>query len=161
LKISLRHQMLGLRSDAEILGDSFLEQARSLVDNFAQQFAISATFDCEGCSEFVPHTIAAQLVRVLREALANVQQHSKASQVTVRLRSSQTLIRLEVEDDGVGFDPGRVLDSRLGIKIISERMQQLDGGVRFTPARGGGTWLIAEAPVRPIDRAGIPAEMGV
>jgi two-component system NarL family sensor kinase len=98
---------------------------------------------------------------VLREALANVQQHSKASQVTVRLRSSQTLIRLEVEDDGVGFDPGRVLDSRLGIKIISERMQQLDGGVRFTPARGGGTWLIAEAPVRPIDRAGIPAEMGV
>jgi len=161
LKISLRHQMLGLRSDAEILGDSFLEQARSLVDNFAQQFGISASFDCEGCGEYVPHTIAAQLVRVLREALANVQQHSKATHVTVRLRSSQTLIRLEVEDDGVGFDPGRVLDSRLGIKIISERMQQLDGGVRFTPAHGGGTLLIAEAPVRPIDRAGIPAEMGV
>jgi len=50
LKISLRHQMLGLRSDAEILGDSFLEQARSLVDNFAQQFAISATFDVKGAA---------------------------------------------------------------------------------------------------------------
>lgn len=161
LKVSLRHQMLGLRQDAEILGDSFIEQARSLVEHFAQQFGISARFDCDGCGETVPHTIAAQLVRVLREALANVQQHSKASNVIVRLRSSQTLIRMEVEDDGVGFDPAGILDSRLGIKIISERMHQLDGSVRFTPAHAGGTLLIAEAPVRPIDRAGIPAEMGV
>ncbi len=161
LKMSLRHQMLGLRSDAEILGGSFLEQTRLLVENFAQQFGISAQFDCEGCGEGVPNTIAAQLVRVLREALANVQQHSQAKRVMVRLRSSQTLIRLEVEDDGIGFDPAGILDSRLGIKIISERMQQIDGSVRFSPAHTGGTLLVAEAPVRRLDRAGIPAEMVV
>jgi signal transduction histidine kinase len=161
LKMSLRHQMLGLRADAEILGDSFLEQARVLVEKFAQQFGIAATFDCEGCGDCVPNTIAAQLVRVLREALTNVQQHSQARNVTIRLHSSQTLIRLEVEDDGIGFDPARILDSRLGIKIITERMHQLDGSVRYSPVHAGGTLLVAEAPVRPIARAGIPAEMVV
>lgn len=161
LKMSLRHQMLGLRADAEILGDSFLGQARVLVEKFAQQFGIAATFDCEGCGDCVPNTIAAQLVRVLREALTNVQQHSQARNVTIRLHSSQTLIRLEVEDDGIGFDPARILDSRLGIKIITERMHQLDGSVRYSPVHTGGTLLVAEAPVRPIARAGIPAEMVV
>lgn len=160
LKRTLRHQMLGLRSDAEILDGAFIDQVRSLVERFAQQAAISASIDSEGCGDVVPHTIAAQLVRVLREALANVQQHARASNVTVRLRSSRTRIRLEVEDDGVGFNPAAVLDSRIGIKIMSERLHQLDGSVRFAPGRAAGTVLIAEAPVRPIDLGGLPAQIG-
>ncbi|PKQ22449.1 MAG: hypothetical protein CVT65_13260 [Actinobacteria bacterium HGW-Actinobacteria-5] len=160
LKRTLRHQMLGLRADAEILEGVFLDQMRNLVDRFAQQFAITTSFEADECADCIPHTIAAQLARVLREALANVQQHSRASHVAVRLRCSQTRIRLEVQDNGTGFDPARILDSRLGIKIMTERMHQLDGSIHFSPGPGGGTLLVAEAPVRAIDHAGIPAELG-
>jgi signal transduction histidine kinase len=69
-------------------------------------------------------------------------------------------VRLEVEDDGAGFDPASVLDSRIGIKIMSERLHQLDGSVRFARRRAGGTVLVAEAPVRRIDLVGLTAEMG-
>lgn len=160
LKRTLRNQMLGLRSDADILDGAFIDQVRSLVERFAQQAGIVATVDTRGCDAVVPHTIAAQLVRVLREALANVQQHARASSVVVRLRCSRTRVRLEVEDDGAGFDPASVLDSRIGIKIMSERLHQLDGSVRFARGRAGGTVLVAEAPVRRIDLVGLTAEMG-
>jgi len=40
-------------------------------------------------------------------------------------------------------------------------MHQLDGSVHFLPGSAGGTLLVAEAPVRAIDHAGIPAELGV
>ena len=50
--------------------------------------------------------------------------------------------------------------SRIGIKIMSERLHQLDGSVRFSRGRTGGTVLVAEAPVRPIDLVGLTAEIG-
>lgn len=160
LKHTLRDQMLGLRSDAEILDGSFYDQARDLIERFAQLSGVPSVFDTDDDVDAIPCAIAAQLVRVLREALANVQSHAGATEVAVRLRSSTTRVRLEVQDDGVGFDPSAVLDSRLGIKIMTERMHQLDGSVQFARPRAGGTLMIAEAPVRPMDLAAIRAGAG-
>lgn len=157
LKHSLRHQMLGLRSDAEILEAGGLDQFASLVEQFSQASGMPVSFDRDGCDERVPPTIHAQLIRVLREALANVQFHSWASRVSVRLRSSATRVRLEVEDDGSGFDPATVADSRLGIKIMTERIHQLDGSIRFESGAERGTLLIAEVPLRAIDLGAVPA----
>jgi signal transduction histidine kinase len=161
LKQSLRHQMLGLRADAELLEGSVEEQLRGLVQQFSLTSGIPVVFDSDGCQECIPLTISAQLVRVVREALANVQLHARAERVVVRLRSSATRVRLEVEDDGTGFDPREVLDSRLGIKIMSERIHQLDGSLRFASGANGGALLIAEVPVRPMDLVAMPAAMAV
>jgi signal transduction histidine kinase len=85
--------------------------------------------------------------------------HTRATKVTVRVRSSQTRVRLEVEDDGAGFDPEQVGASRLGIKIMSERIHQLDGVLRFDVPDSAGTLLVAEVPVRPMDLLAIPAQV--
>ncbi len=151
LKRTLRHQMLGLRSDAHLLEEHFVDQTRELVARFSQQTRIAVAFDATGCVERIPQTIAAQLVRVMREALANVEQHARASRVSVRLSSTSTLVRLEIEDDGTGFDPTSDFESRLGIKIMNERLHQLGGVVRFATGRPRGTLLVAEAPVRETD----------
>jgi signal transduction histidine kinase len=152
LKQSLRHQMLGLRSDAQLVEGGFLEQVRAHVENFRLQVGISATLECTGgCdadADAVPLAVAAQLLRVLQEALSNVHLHARADAVTVRVRPSRTHIRLEVEDNGFGFDPTSVPDSRLGVCIMSERMQQIDGVVRFARGSDGGTRVIVEAPLR-------------
>lgn len=159
---SLRHQMLGLRADAELMDGSFHEQVRSHVDSFERQSAIPATLECpDPCGDDVPLAVAAQLIRVLQEALANVHLHAMASRVVVTLRVSSTRIRLEVEDDGNGFDPTSVPDSRLGVQIMRERMQQVDGVVDFGRSAAGGTRVTAEAPMhrmgRPIVSAGVTA----
>ncbi len=138
LSSSLRHQMLGLRADAQAVSGPFDQQVRRHVDSFERQFGIPVTLECgAGCdTSDVPLGVAAQLVRVLQEALANVHLHAQATRVHVRLLPSRTRIRLEIEDDGNGFDPTSVPDSRLGVRIMSERMQQVDG----------------RRPVRPGDR---------
>ncbi len=82
--------------------------------------------------------------------------------VVVRLVVSHVLVRLEVEDDGNGFDPSSLPDSRLGLRIMAERMDQVDGDLWLGPRPGGGTLLVAEAPVRHTDfltaPEGVPAD---
>lgn len=160
LASSMRHQMLGLRADAELVHGSFVEQVRRHVDSFERQFGIPVELECGGCdSREVPLAVGAQLIRVLQEALANVHLHSRASRVSVRLIHTTTRIRLEVEDDGNGFDPTSVPDSRLGVRIMDERMQQVDGVVQFGRATGGGTRVTAEAPLMPAATRALPAEV--
>ena len=47
------------------------------------------------------------LLRVCQEALANVRKHAHAQSATVRLGYDPDAVRLEVSDDGAGFDPAR------------------------------------------------------
>ncbi len=151
LQHSLRHQMLGLHADASQMG--FVRQVRALTDTFRQQFGKQVDLEMASgtTDDQVPLPIAAQLVRVLQEALANVHLHAKASRVVVRLVLSHLLVRLEVEDDGEGFDPTSLPDSRLGLRIMAERMHQIDGELWFRPGIDGGTLVVAEAPVRHTD----------
>ncbi|RYV53039.1 sensor histidine kinase [Pengzhenrongella frigida] len=163
LKRSLRHQMLGLRSDCELISGSFVERVRRQVDDFERQLAIPVELDCPrpGDADKVPLAVAAQLVRVLQEALSNANMHSRASGVTVRLLPAHTRIRLEIQDNGCGFDPDSVPDSRLGLRIMLERMQQIDGSLSIEPGPLGGTLLVAEAPLNVAGRtAAIPAREG-
>ena len=149
LSVSLRHQMLGLRNDAELVQGNFVELVRKQVQDFARQFGIPAVLRCDPDSAVadVPLPVAAQLIRVLQEALANVHLHSRASHVEVALLASSTRIVLEIDDDGIGFDPTSVPDSRLGVRIMCERMQQVDGVMRFGRSPEGGSRVTAEAPL--------------
>lgn len=163
LKRTLRHQMLGLRADAELVEGTFVEQVRTHVENFRLQVGIPLELECgNGCdADAVPLAVGAQLLRVLQEALANVHLHSQATAATVRVLPSRTRIRLEIEDDGRGFDPTSVPDSRLGVRIMTERMQQVDGVVRLGRGAVGGTLVVAEAPLRAARRGrALPAEVG-
>ncbi|MCB2176750.1 MAG: hypothetical protein KQH57_13135 [Actinomycetales bacterium] len=157
LKHSLRHQMLGLRADAAEIG--LVRQVRALTDSFREQYEGSVELELTTGlkDDTVPLPIAAQLVRVLQEALANVRLHADASTVVVRLVVSNVLVRLEVEDDGNGFDPSSLPDSRLGLRIMAERMDQVDGDLWLGPRPGGGTLVVAEAPVRHTDFLTAPA----
>ena len=143
LNSSLRHQMLGLRTDAESVRGPFDEQVRSHLENFERQFGIPVTLECAADCDTsdVPLGVAAQLVRVLQEALANVHLHAQASRVRVRLLPSRTRIRLEVEDDGNGFDP---------TSVPGLAARRPDHVRTHAAGRRAG-------PVRPGDRAEAPA----
>ncbi len=49
-----------------------------------------------------------QCFRIVQEALANAVQHAQASRILVRVSYRPRLLRLEVEDNGKGFDPERI-----------------------------------------------------
>lgn len=85
--------------------------------------------------------------QVAREALNNAARHSRATRVRVRLFRDGGMIRLIVEDDGVGFDPSRVdADAHFGLQLISERVEAGRGRVVIDSQMGAGTRVMATLP---------------
>jgi signal transduction histidine kinase len=82
-----------------------------------------------------------EVLRIAQEALHNALTHARAQTVTVRLRTEAGRLALEVEDDGVGFDPSAtaIRARRLGLTSMEERAQRLGGSLEVRSAPGCGT----------------------
>jgi signal transduction histidine kinase len=87
------------------------------------------------------------LYQVAREAMNNAARHSRASEIRVRLWREGGIIRLVVDDDGVGFD-ARAVDrnSHFGLQLIAERVEAARGRVAVESRLGGGTTVAATLP---------------
>ncbi len=87
--------------------------------------------------------------RIVHEALHNAVRHARAGHVSVQVcvESSGALV-VEVNDDGIGFDPGRAeLRSRhLGLTSMEERARELGGRLAIRSAPGAGTTVRLEVP---------------
>jgi signal transduction histidine kinase len=84
--------------------------------------------------------------RIITEALNNSLKHAGASEVRVMLRENQGLIRLEVHDNGRGFDPAAPLTG-MGIKNMRERAAMLRGELILTSNPEGGTTVNVDLPI--------------
>jgi len=93
------------------------------------------------------------LYRITQEALANARKHAQASRVTVALIFDVNLVRLEIGDDGVGFEvPGSMTDfarrGHYGLLGIQERVLALEGSASIRAAPGQGTRLSVILPIQ-------------
>jgi signal transduction histidine kinase len=80
-------------------------------------------------------------LRVVQEALANVDKHAGAGAVSVLVEYSDTALRLVVRDDGRGFTPGPT--SGVGLATMRERVESVGGTLSVTSAPGAGTTVTA------------------
>lgn len=91
------------------------------------------------------------LLRVVQEALHNVVKHARAERVAVRARvdgaGEDGGLRLEVADDGVGFDPSGPFPGHLGLTSMRERLADVGGRLEIESALGAGTVLRAHLPI--------------
>ncbi|HET7054276.1 MAG TPA: GAF domain-containing sensor histidine kinase [Solirubrobacterales bacterium] len=85
--------------------------------------------------------------RLAQEALHNVVKHSSASRASLCATSADGILRLVIEDDGEGFDPGLV-DGGRGLVGMRERVALLGGQLEVTSASEQGTTITATFPVR-------------
>lgn len=90
------------------------------------------------------------LYRVAKEAVSNVVKHAHAHAFEVRISYRAGHVRLEVRDDGEGFDPNAVLEGGvdgMGLLSIRERMRR-EGGTLFVDSMPGrGTLLCVDLPI--------------
>ena len=83
------------------------------------------------------------IYRIAAEALANVVRHAQARRLAVRLEASESEVRLEVADDGRGFDPATASsEQRFGLYGMQERARSLDGELTVESAAGKGTTVL-------------------
>jgi signal transduction histidine kinase len=96
----------------------------------------------------LPLPVEEELFWIAMEAFNNVIKHAGAQRVEVSLRFTDGCVRLEIADDGQGFDPARVRESGgMGLKGIEDRVQRIHGQLELTSASGQGTALRVVAAV--------------
>ncbi|MFZ0546549.1 MAG: GAF domain-containing protein [Candidatus Promineifilaceae bacterium] len=99
-------------------------------------------------SQPLPMEIA--LFRIVQEALNNVTKHARAKAVKICLTVAETAVCLQIEDDGVGFDPEQGNDrspEALGLRTMQERAEALNGRLEIRSTPGHGTAVQATLPI--------------
>jgi two-component system, NarL family, sensor histidine kinase DegS len=86
------------------------------------------------------------IFRIAQEALRNVERHAQAHQVNLRLVYGQTALRLEVFDNGQGFDSEQVREGSLGLTGMQERAR-LIGADFHVSSRPGSTRVVLHLPL--------------
>lgn len=89
------------------------------------------------------------IYRVVQEALTNVAKHSEASWISVTAQHADGQLRIVVEDDGKGFDPEVINETRsrcFGLSGMRERLALVGGYFAVESAPGQGTTIYASLP---------------
>jgi signal transduction histidine kinase len=86
------------------------------------------------------------LYRIAQEGIHNALKHARAVSLTVSLRRTDDGVLLEIEDDGVGFDPGVVYPGHLGLTSMRERAAAAGGQLEITSGAGLGTRISVHLP---------------
>ncbi len=87
----------------------------------------------------LPLSAKEALYRIAQEATHNIVKHAQAKRVQLRLRSDGEGTTLEIEDDGVGFDPTGAFPGHLGLRSMRERVEQQHGALALISSPGAGT----------------------
>jgi signal transduction histidine kinase len=98
-----------------------------------------------------PSVVEGAAYFTISEALANVSKYAQATQASVRTRSQDDGLVIEIADDGIGgADPS----TGTGLRGLADRLASVDGSLEIRSPVGGGTHLLARIPLRP---AAVPA----
>jgi signal transduction histidine kinase len=136
----LRNYIFGLRPG--ILADRQLDQALTeLARDFSERSGVVTIVEVDEDAASFLASRAGDIVQVVREALSNIGRHAGATTCRVRLvRDADGRIVLEVDDDGVGFDPSAV-SSGMGLANLRERAASLGATLEIASGEGTGTTL--------------------
>ncbi|MFD3796744.1 sensor histidine kinase [Streptomyces californicus] len=152
-----RHSLGEARRSVHNLAPAALEHdeltgaLEKTVADWSEQHRVRADFTVTGSAEPVHDEIAAALLRIAGEALANTGRHAGASRVGVTLSFMDGELTLDVRDDGRGFDPAATAPASraggFGLGGMRARAERVAGAVEVESEPGGGTAVSARVPL--------------
>jgi signal transduction histidine kinase/ligand-binding sensor domain-containing protein len=97
----------------------------------------------------VPTNIRHNVFLVVKEALQNIVKHAHATAVWLRIGATGQGLRIVIEDNGRGFEPGLEQAEADGLRNMRQRMEEIGGKYRIQSTVGKGTEIIVELPWPP------------
>jgi two-component system sensor histidine kinase UhpB len=91
--------------------------------------------------------IAISAYRIVQEALSNIVKHARATQATVRLTLEAGELRMQIADNGVGFDPAQA-SAGIGLVGMRERVYAANGRIAVETGPAAGTRINIAMPIR-------------
>ena len=91
----------------------------------------------------LPEQVEVAAFYVVSESLANIAKHAAATSASINVARSDSVVVIEIVDDGVG---GADSERGSGLRGLADRVEALGGKLRVWSPSGGGTRLRAEMP---------------
>jgi two-component system nitrate/nitrite sensor histidine kinase NarX len=129
--------------------DDIVPALKTTLQKFRNQTGLQTHLDIQGAGVPLPPDVQVQLLHVVQEALSNVRKHADAREVWLNVQQHPGW-RIEVRDDGRGFDPAVAAsdETHVGLRIMRERAASIGASVHVGPAAGGGTRVVVTMPER-------------
>jgi PAS domain S-box-containing protein len=122
---------------------------RELCGKLSREMEVPVTLSASGGWE-VPSDVETLVYRVVQEALWNVGKHAGAESVQVRIEPAGGALRVEIQDNGRGFDPAQTREflrrGKVGLASMRERAELAGGTFTVKSAPDEGTTVVASIP---------------
>lgn len=127
-----------------------IEAARKEVQQFSTKTGIPCTTAELDLLAQLPPAQIEQITGIIRESLANVARHARAHTAWVHVSNDGQTLRVEIGDDGIGFDPTRISSQpgHYGLRGLQERALLADGQLAILSEPGQGTRIQFVQPER-------------
>jgi len=124
---------------------------RGLLEEINRNGKSIGALSVSGEQRRLPPDTEVALFRIAQEAVRNAASHAEAAHVRVALEFGVREVGLEVEDDGIGFDPAqsRAREGHLGLLSMKERAEMNGGRFELSSKLGHGTRVSAHLPIVP------------
>lgn len=156
----LRRLMSGLRPP--LLEERGLIPAlRETLDKYGRDTGVQTDFVGREMAD-IPQDLETLAFRIVQEALSNSAKHARPSLVSATVEAVGGQLRIEVADDGIGFDSTKAREylqmGRVGLASMRERVELANGTFMVHSTVGKGTTVLATLP---LDAVPAPREFSV
>lgn len=133
-------------NDVRELGLGLAIQA--LLQRWSEHTEVHASLQIDEGTEDTAGERAETVFRIVEEALRNIEKHAHADHVRLLVGKAQPAggdmsgLRIEIEDDGVGFDVSIAKEGHFGLQGIQEQAELIGAQLRMTSREGMGTKLV-------------------
>jgi PAS domain S-box-containing protein len=124
---------------------SFWDALQTAIKNATAGTGLHAEFQRRGKTRELSPLVQENLLHIGQEALTNTLKYAHATRFEARLSFNATEVRLELQDNGVGFKINGNHDG-FGLTGMQERVAQMGGALSVTSARGKGTKIVVVSP---------------
>lgn len=137
---------------AELEDDALASALRRMLDRASEETGLTVELSVDDTLPTLPTDVEVALLRTAQSALANVRLHSGASRATMSLIDDDRWVRLDVLDDGRGFDVAGWeredgSSSSYGLRFMRARLRELGGGLEIESSPGEGTAVSGYLPL--------------
>ena len=155
-----RESLSEARRSVQALRPGQLEESRlpeaiaKLAKEWSQTTGVPVRIETTGEAVPLPPELEVTLFRVAQEGLANVARHASATRVGLTVSYLDDMVRLDVRDDGVGFDvrPESTAEPAsnghgYGLSAMRQRLRRVGGSLEVESGPGAGTAISASIPM--------------
>jgi len=128
-----------------LAGKNLCAAMEELMRKMTMGTSLRAEFTIQGEPQPLPQEWEENLLRVGQEVLTNTLRHARASHFKVHFVFDPQTIRLELRDDGCGFDPAKRHDG-FGLLGIKERVETMGGELAVQSVAENGTAIFVVLP---------------